>query len=59
MLIADFIATDMNFKREIVQINTSLPILQPKQERMKPRRKRRQEQRNYLKNIKTIKEKIG
>jgi hypothetical protein len=59
MLIADFIATDMNFKREIVQINTSLPILQPKQERMKPRRNRRQEQRNYLKNIKTIKEKIG
>ena len=55
MLVADFIATDMNFKREIAQINTSLPILQPKQECMKSRRERDKAQRDRLKNIKAIK----
>ena len=37
------------------QINTSLPIRQPKQERMKPRRERRKAQRDYLKRIKATK----
>lgn len=38
------------------QIDTSLPIRQPKQGRMKPRRQRRKEQRDRLKNMKANKE---
>jgi hypothetical protein len=55
MLVADFTATDMNFKREIARITTSLPILQPKQECVKPRRERRKAQHDHLKRIKATK----